>query len=297
VSPGRILIIVIVLLGHYYPGSILHATDVQTSPILYYHESAEEPELAQLINEFDYDAYLSDGITEFEKMTLLKDWVYSHIPYALNYNDSELRNAIHILRRARQGSPFLCSNIASVYLLCSVSRGWTARYILLRRPTNEEHAGNDIWSNQYRKWVYIDPTWNIHIEKSGIPLSIYEIRNEWLKNKGSRIMYVFGAGKSAKRYRPRDLPIIRQDSDIWRYIPLDRTWLGYTHEIALLGRNDFFSCCGKQGSPAWEPMYLIRDRTNRKDKITAFFNKRKRSRPKLLFYDLNRVDIAISQQR
>jgi hypothetical protein len=289
-------VLMLFLFGYQHScGGSLFAADVQTSPILYYHESAGTPELSQLLHEFDYDAYVSHGNGEFEKMIMLKDWVYAHIPYALNFNESDELNAISVLRKAQEGHPFLCTNIAAVYMLCAVSMGWTARYVFLRKPTNEEHAANDIWSNQYRKWVYIDPTWNIHMEMGGVPLSIYEIRREWIRNKGRNIVYVFGAGRRAKRYRMRDLPIIGGGSDVWKYLPVDRTWLGYTHDIAILGRNNFFSFRKQTGMNLWDPAYVIRGRVSRNDKIDDIFKNGKRLKLRLLFYDLNRVDITISQ--
>ena len=153
----------------------LAAADVQKEPVLFYHESSEEPRLEALLQEFDFSEYSSAGLTEFEQMILLKDWVYRHIPYELNYGDSELRDSINILRRAKKGDAFLCTTMSTVFLQCAVSMGWTPRHIFLRKPTKEEHAGNDIWSNQYRKWVYIDgATWNIHFEKQGMPLGVHQ---------------------------------------------------------------------------------------------------------------------------
>jgi hypothetical protein len=273
------------------------AAEIQSAPILYYHETSDEPQLTQLLNEFDYSEYISDGATEFEQMALLKDWVYNHIPYELNYNDSELRNSISILQRATQGDSFLCTNMAVVFMQSSLSLGWTSRYILLKKPTKEEHAGNDIWSNFYKKWIYIDATWNIHVEKNKVPLSIREMRREWLSNKGAHVEFVFGAGSSEKRFRLNDLPVVRDDSKIWKYIPLDRTWLSYASEISVLGRNDFFSCCSRGGSNAYEPVYVLREKASFKDKIIAFFNNGKSYKPRMLFYDLNRVDIKIVQPR
>lgn len=273
----------------------LGASDMQSGPVAFYHESAEEPRIKQLLNEFDFSAYVSSGLTEFQEMALLKDWVYSNIPYDLNYTDSEIRDSITILRRARRGDSFICTTKSTVFVQTAVSLGWTARQVILKKQTQDEHAGNDIWSNQYRKWVYIDPTWNIHIERRGIPLSMNEIRREWLKNNGRDIVYVFGAGKKARRYTARDLPVKREDSKIWSLIPLDVAWLGYFNEIAVLGRNDFFSCCNANGSGAWDPMYVMKMRKSWKDRFKSFFSKNNGCPPRLLFYDLNRVDIHIAQ--
>ena len=274
-----------------------NAADIQSTPITFYHESPEEPQLMQLQSEFDFNDYISAGITEFEEMTLLKDWVYSRIPYDLNYNDAELRNGLAILRRARRGDAFICTTKSTVYMQCAVSLGWTSRIIFLKKPTGEEHAGNDIWSNQYRKWVYIDPTWNIHVERRGVPLSIHEIQREWLKNNGRDIEYVFGAGINAQRYTARELPVVRNDSKIWKLLPLDASWLCYSSGITVLGRNDFFSCCSRNGSDGWEPQYTTQYTSNWRRKIRAFFSRGRKFQPEMLFHDLNRVDIAIVPPR
>jgi hypothetical protein len=274
-----------------------NAAELQSEPLRYYHETADEQQLAELLGGFGFNEYISMGKSEFEQMALLKNWVYHRIPYELNYNDSELRNSINILQRAAKGDSFICTNKAYVFLQCAVSLGWTSRYILLKKQTGEEHAGNDIWSNLYRKWIYIDTTWNIHIEKNNVPLSILEIRKEWLNNGGASIVYVFGAGAGEKRYRQRDLPVVRAESKIWKYMPLDRTWIGYSNEITVLGRNDFFSCCVQQnGSNAWEPMYTVYKKAGLKEKLRAFFKKGNGYTPKMIFHDLNRVDISIVQQ-
>lgn len=273
--------------------SPLRASDKQTAPLVFHHESSGEPRIDQFLREFDFSSQVSAGLTEFQEMALLKNWVYIHIPYDLNYNDSELRDSIRILRRAARGEAFICTTISTVFLQTAVSLGWTPRQIFLRKPTGEEHAGNDIWSNQYRKWVYIDPTWNIHMERRGVPLSIPEIRREWLKNNGRDIVYVFGAGKNERRYTAADLPIRRNDSRVWSLIPLDRRWLAYTSEVAVLGRNDFFSCCSYNGSNAWDPMYVMMTRRSWKSRFKSFFSKSSGYSSTALFYDLNRVDIRL----
>ncbi|MBN2160466.1 MAG: hypothetical protein JW807_13815 [Spirochaetes bacterium] len=272
------------------------AADVQSVPLLFYHETSEEPRLRELQDEFDFDEYIDRGMTEFEQMALLKNWVYKNIKYALNFKDSDLRDTIGILRRARRGDPFICTTMSTAFMQCAVSMGWTARQVFLKRPTGEEHAGNDIWSNHYRKWVYIDVTWNLHIERDGVPLSIQEIRREWLKNRGAHVVYVFGAGKKERRYTARQLPIVRRDSRVWKLIPVDRSWLGYFNRIAVLGRNDFFTCCCPKGPGARKPMYVVRNTAGRGRYAGSFVPGGIIHPPSRLFHDLNRVDVALESR-
>jgi hypothetical protein len=272
------------------------AVEVQRSPLLFHHESSLLPEVDSFLEEFGFDEFVQAGATEFDEMSLLKDWVYRNVPYGLNYRDSEMRDAYRILRRARGGDSFLCTSQSAVFVQCAVSLGWTARNVYLRKATGEEHAGNDIWSNQYRKWVYMDPTWDVHIEKNGQPLGIHEIRREWIRNRGRDIVYVFGAGAGARRYRAHELPITRNDSAVWKLVPLGRGWLNYTFEVAVIGRNDYFTCCGGNPARLWNTLYLVRDRYNRWDRKWPFLGAGTAVPQDRLFHDVNRVDVTVPRR-
>jgi hypothetical protein len=50
----------------------------------------------------------------------------------------------------------------------------------------------------------LDPTSNLHLEKDGVPLSAYEIRQEWFYKNGSNLVFVIGR---EKKFKKADLPI------------------------------------------------------------------------------------------
>jgi hypothetical protein len=89
--------------------------------------------------------------------------------------------------------------------------GWVDRVLALRRHQdagNEgstEHSTTEIWSNEHRKWVMLDPTTNMYLERAGVPLNAFEIRQEWFYSGGSNLTFV--VGKERRRYRKADLPI------------------------------------------------------------------------------------------
>jgi hypothetical protein len=68
-----------------------------------------------------------------------------------------------------------------------------------------EHSVTEIWSNQHRKWVMLDPTSNMFVEKNGVPLNAFEIRQEWFYHDGTNITFVIG--KERRKYRKAELPI------------------------------------------------------------------------------------------
>ena len=285
------LSLILILFVFSVPVLFASSEEVQTQPIRFFHESYDTPQLQTLRNEFDFDEYVSRGKSEFEQMILLKDWVFSHVEFKHNYAVGELRNAIKILRMGRKGSTFHCSHFAAVYLQSALSMGWTARYYFLQNIKQEIHAVNEIWSNDYRKWIFIDVTWNIHVEKNRVPLSLLEMREEWLKNHGMDVVYVFGAGENEIRYTFRDFPVERSDNNAWIWWPLDEIFITYTYEMALVGRNNFFSNGAGDGEEVWDNIYVLRDELNENDDTWSLRNRTDIDDMRALYHDINRVDI------
>jgi hypothetical protein len=119
---------------------------------------------------------------------------------------------LEILKAIEDGHTFFCSQYAQVLVSAAASLGWVDRPLALRRHQgvakvggSTEHSVTEIWSNQHRKWVMLDPTSNLYLEANGVPLNAYEIRQEWFYHGGTNLVFV--VGKAQKRYRKSDLPI------------------------------------------------------------------------------------------
>jgi len=254
-------------------------------------ESFETGELARLRKLYNFDEMISKGSSELEQMLLLKNWVFRNIPYRQNYEYSQLHNSLQILQLATANIGVLCTQLSAVYTQLAVAMGWTSRYVYNRNPAGDEHSTNEIWSNQLAKWIYIDTTWNLHVEKSGVPLSALEVRREWLANKGRNLVYVFGAGAGEARYTTAQFPVKRSDNRAWQLWPLDDTWVSYTWQIAWIGRNDFFT----NNQRFWDTIWIYTDEANDNDDGWGL-----RQQPALdaasLYHDVNRVDIHLSSR-
>jgi hypothetical protein len=246
--------------------------DYQRRPLSFRHEDFGVRELAELRETYDFDEYVASGKTELERMILLQDWVYTRVAYGGATRYVDLRNSLSILEKASSGVEMWCNNMAAVFMQCAVSLGWTARYVFLRSPQGDAHVSNDIWSNDLKKWIMLDATWNLHLERDGEILSIPEVRDAWHQKTGADIVYVFGAGARVKRYTVADMPIERGDSKLWHWWPVDETWIAFTHSVAYVMRNDFFAMeSGKTGS-IWS------------DIVTSL---------RELYHDVNRVDVRL----
>lgn len=164
---------------------------------------------------------------EWDAQLRLKQWVHQRIPGGVPA--SSPRNAMEILDRAAKGERFWCTYYAITYTECAQALGWQARKIGVDRRHGPEgmgsthHGVSEVWSNQFRKWVVIDPQSNLHYEKKGMPLSAWEIRAEWLRNGGSDVEGTVGVPPHAVTKKPAIVWWSRKDEDetatyFWIYI-------------------------------------------------------------------------------
>jgi hypothetical protein len=260
-----------------------------------HHESYETPELEQLRESYDFDEYVAQGSSELEQMLLLKHWVFENIDFRHNYAVGNLRNTVEILSMAQSGTSFHCSHFAAVYMQLAAAMGWTPRYIFARNVKKEEHATNEVWSNELRKWIFIDVTWNLHIEKGGMPLSALEIRKEWLANGGRDLVYVYGAGDGEQRYTAADFPIARNENNAWIWWPIDEVFITYTYQMAYVTRNDFFSYDDGSGANIWDQIVILLDDVNNSDQGWGFRERPAVEEMRSLYHDVNRVDVRVRQ--
>ncbi|MCL1911911.1 MAG: transglutaminase-like domain-containing protein [Leptospirales bacterium] len=241
-------------------GSLV-AGEKQTSPYNFTHELLDNQRLAELRKTYNFEQYISAGKTEYERMMLLKDWVYSNLKYSFRSPVPELLDSLEIMRLAGEGASFLCVSYAALYLQCALSMGWTARYVFLCMPNGKQHASVDIWSNQHKKWIYMDPTWNINIEENGVPMSIVEIRQRWLSKKFRSMKFIFSGGKKAVYFKSTRFPFKGGNSELWRVRPINAAWLSYTNEISIVSRNNLFDT---NGIFEYSERYVIRGKGNRR---------------------------------
>lgn len=174
-------------------------------------DSWDNPKLSTLRNTYRLNEVVASGGNEFEQQLLLMNWVH-HQFGRFGHPSVKVRGALEILNAVREGHTFFCSQYAEVLVSCAASLGWINRPLALRRHQgvakvggSTEHSVTEIWSNQHRKWIMLDPTSNMYLEKDGVPLNAQEIRQEWFYHQGTNLGFVIGPEQ--KRFRKRDLPV------------------------------------------------------------------------------------------
>jgi hypothetical protein len=106
-------------------------------------------------------------------------------PQNVSYNF----DALKILERAQKGERFFCSEYATTYIQALSAFGMTARYVGLFKG----HIVVEVWSNEFDKWVVMDPYFNLHYERLGIPLNALQLRYAWINDDWKDIEVVKGS--------------------------------------------------------------------------------------------------------
>ncbi len=175
-------------------------------------DTFSNPKLIELRERYHLDQVVAPGKDEFERQVLLNDWVHRQFK-KFGQPSVKTQGALDILQAIDKGNTFFCAQYAVTLVSAAASLGWVDRPLALRRHQgvnkvggSTEHSVTEMWSNQFGKWVMFDPTSNMHLEKDGVPLSAYEIRQEWFYHDGAGLVFV--VGKEGKKYRKADLPIV-----------------------------------------------------------------------------------------
>jgi hypothetical protein len=174
-------------------------------------DAADNPKLADLRERYHLAEVVAPGKDEFDRQLLLLDWV-NHTFKKFGRPTSEAKGALDILAANDAGNTFFCAHYAQVFVSAAASLGWVDRSLALRRPDapgnkSTEHTSSEIWSNQYGKWIMLDPTFAMYVEKDGVPLSAFELRQEWFYHDGRDLTFVLD--KDRKRFKKSDIPVFR----------------------------------------------------------------------------------------
>ena len=197
----------------------------------YQFDKYGDAELEKLRRDNHLDDVVAPGSNEFEKQLLLMEWVHQQIEYGDPDTHGKVRDPLELLNLSRKGTVLYCECFASLYISSSASLGWVARPIDI--PT---HSFTEIWSNQYHKWIMMDPNGNFYAELRGVPLSAYELRKEWFE-KGGKGDLLFKRGR--ERYECHGRSSFSMYTLL--YYMYKREWLGTRPEAGGMCVKDQYS--------------------------------------------------------
>lgn len=158
-------------------------------------EDYYNPRLKELRRRYQIDRAIKGETNEFRKILKLRHWIHSQWPI-----DNSQRfggDAFAILEHAKTGAGFHCSHCMVVQKAVMSAFGFVARNLGVDRNHKDlgksaHHGVNEVWSNDYAKWVLVDAKYDIHFERRGVPLSALELHEAVRKNGGRGVVKVRG---------------------------------------------------------------------------------------------------------
>ncbi len=149
-------------------------------------------------------------------------------------------DAHEILDRTEKGDAFWCTYKAALFVQACNAAGLTARMLGINRKHADAHTVAEVYCNEHRKWLLVDPWVNCYFMRDGIPVSARDFHDAMDDPKG--IVLVFGecgmgteywdfkTGKATEiPHRNKRLPIGEHPR---------KGLIEYYHDIRIVLRND-----------------------------------------------------------
>lgn len=168
---------------------------------------------------------VADFDNQWEKYIAIGRWVREQIPFKDPVMKSRW-DAKRILQAVWKDSTigFICDAYAATYVSACISAGLNARMMHLLTVEGNGHYATEIWSDDYSKWIFMDPLYGCCFIMDGIPLSTLELHNLW---KDKRLEDV------EKRYYDETARVSFDTSK--------KEYFNLFHDIQLVNSNDFLS--------------------------------------------------------
>lgn len=241
------------------------------SPYRFAYEAWDTPQLSDLRERYRLDEVISAGRTEWEQLLLLREWI--HRRWSHGWSSAPLDDSLEILARAERSEDFHCEYYAATLTQCALALGFQARRLDIGKTNSawiapgEENVGHsvvEVWSQDWHKWVVLDPDLNVHYERQGIPLHGLEIHRLWKDGRWREIQLVRGDAPFRVTTSPESGYGTQFSPQFIHDIFADFTRFSATDYYSLLSwqmRNNFFSSSEPVPGLRWfdhtEPPQLI----------------------------------------
>lgn len=169
-----------------------HNEQIVRTSIPFEYEPLDHPRLKRLREEYKLDDVVQGTQTELELMLRLAQWTCNYWDWPKHISECYPPwDALEILKPDRDKTPVggFCLQFNLVFLQACESFGIPGRAISISQGRLQDklpgggHEIVELWSNEWKKWVYVDGAlaWYIVDEKTGTPLSVWELRQRQLQ--------------------------------------------------------------------------------------------------------------------
>jgi hypothetical protein len=169
-----------------------HNEEIVRTSIPFRYEPFTQPKLKELRERYRLDEVVSGAKTDLDIIGKLAAWTTQQWKWEEWHLDKFYPDwdALEILKKGPDGKPVggFCQQYDVVFLQACESFGFVGRDIsigsgTLGRPTELGHEPMEIWSNQFRKWIWIDGTAAYYAAdaSTSVPLGLWEVRQRQLR--------------------------------------------------------------------------------------------------------------------
>jgi len=151
------------------------------------YQDSSAAELKILRQELNLDS-IAGGGNEVSKILNLMNWVHDLIPHDGNHENPIVKNAMSLINQCKKEERGLnCRGLATVLNECYLAMGIKSRFITCMPKDsifNDCHVINMVYSEQFNKWIWIDPTNDAYImNEKGELLGLAEVRDRLIKGE------------------------------------------------------------------------------------------------------------------
>ncbi|MCK6470439.1 MAG: hypothetical protein L6R28_01725 [Planctomycetes bacterium] len=162
----------------------------------------ENPTLQRFREKYDFlDAIKGIG-DEWQRLLALRNWVHRKLPsnnssgeqnsfFKRPYPDESF-DPFKVLDKGGSGCCWWCPHYSQMLRAVLTACGYVSRHVGNISPYSPKegsrtHGVTDCFVQKYGKWVQFDANYDCHYERDGVPLSPFEIGEEWARNGGKDV--------------------------------------------------------------------------------------------------------------
>ena len=168
-------------------GSAPYAKDTKNENVMFTYQSKDDYRLHAVRDYLKLDSVAGQG-DELSKIINLLHFVHDNMPHDGSHRAFAEMDAIDLYNYCKaSGRGVNCRQLAISLCEMYLSIGIPARYVtcLPADPNDTEcHVINSVWSEQFQKWIWIDPTNDAWVmDENGNLLSIAEVRERMINDQ------------------------------------------------------------------------------------------------------------------
>ena len=151
------------------------------------YQSVDNPNLRKIRQDLKLDSIAGKG-SELSQIFNLLHWVHNLVKHDGSSNNPTLRNTVDLIALCKlENRGVNCRMLATILNECYLSMGIKSRYITCMPKETEFddcHVINMVYSNELKKWIWIDPTFDAYVmDEKGNLLGIQEVRERLIKGQ------------------------------------------------------------------------------------------------------------------